>query len=916
MSASNLNLIPLTSGWVWSEKPDASFYTLTYNGKTIDSGVPPTNGIFDNGIYKVKRLVPNVEPELLDSTHYYYEITVRDLSTDSSGIYRFASYGADSSLADGIQQGVEPTLASYNTLTGSQFGNNGLHTWKGRYTRGTRGDGGPIGPGSYDSGWIDPRYKPYFNINAEFFYRWSIKLSDPVFVIYSTEAYYYVPPEQVTAAHGRGVFTNVNGTWRKVTLPSIRNNNYAIDDNVTLNITLIGGGGGGGGNDSQGGHSGYPGHKLTGTYTVNQHKNLDIHIGGGGGGGVTSPGSGGAAGGAGGTSTLGYNGGPGSAAGPVPWSGGGGGGGAASIITIDGALPPNAGTIIAGGGGGGGGGGNYSSGQGQSGYQTDSGGPTGGPGAGKGGDGGGAGGGGGGQPGGSGGAVAGGDSGGYSGMDGADSSMFPSFSYGTNGGGGGGGAGGCGYCQITYQSPIPNQPLYTGGVVTTNGTAITHTFNSIVTNSGRVEKMTSIDLGPWRSVQNGYVNVKGTWRQFWPSNVVADIIVVGGGGGGGTGYGWEGGGGGGAGGLLTASGMELSISKAYNVMVGAGGGPNANGGDSFFGAGQPTVSIPGVNVPVYAGTYPVYNGFLNTYGVWYDTSFSSGGGSATYTVRITTPGTYRLVCSADNQILTYVDGVNIVNNYAWWTTDTGSVFLAAGNHSITCNAGNYGGPALFAAALYDQYSNLIWHSRMTAPIQIPGDGLSAIGGGNGGWGSPDSTAGSGGSGGGGCGYATTHAGGTGISGQGHDGATGVWQGYGQAGGGGGGGANGPGASPGGNGGGGGGDGRRLEFATSTITLGGGGGGGWGSQGPTGLGVAGPAGAGGGGQGNGGNGVPGTGGGGGGSAHSALSATGSGGSGGVYIIYPGVPAFTGGEIITDQGYVIHKFIVPGTFTLQN
>ena len=167
MSASNLNLIPLTSGWVWSEKPDASFYTLTYNGKTIDSGVPPTNGIFDNGIYKVKRLVPNVEPELYNPTYYYSEIF------DGANVYRFASYGADSSLADGIQQNVTPTLASYASLTAgnfsdgpTQYGTSGIggsHLWKNIYTRGTIRDSGPL-KGTYGIDNLDPRYKPYFNI--------------------------------------------------------------------------------------------------------------------------------------------------------------------------------------------------------------------------------------------------------------------------------------------------------------------------------------------------------------------------------------------------------------------------------------------------------------------------------------------------------------------------------------------------------------------------------------------------------------------------------------------------------------------------------------------------------------------------------------------------------------------------------
>jgi len=909
MSASNVNLIPVSSsGWVWSEKPDGSFYTLTFNGTTIDSGVPPANGIFDNGIYQVRRLTPQTIPELFDSTHYYYEVV------KGSSVYRFASYGDESSLADGIRQNTQPDILSYTTYTSNQFSDNannvGPHTWKNKYTRGALQSSGRSITGTEA---IDTRYTPYFSIDSgvnNSWYAYAIKLTSPTFQTFLTEAYHYIPPEEVAAtAGGRGVFTKVNGSWRTVAQPSVRNNTYADIATLDLNITLIGGGGGGGGNDSHGGASGYPGHKLTGVYTVNQHQNLEIHIGGGGNGGVTSPGSGGAGGGAGGTSTLGYNGGPGSAAGPVPWSGGGGGGGAASIITIDGATPPNTGTIIAGGGGGGGGGGNYSNGQGQYSYQTDSGGPTGGSGYPKGGDGGGAGGGGGGQPGGGGGYVQGGDSGGYSGNSGHDSSTLTLSGYGTNGGGAGGGQGGSGYCQITYQSPIANLPLYTGGVITIDGHTITHTFDSTVTNAGHAEKMTSVDVGPWRPVTSGYVNVKGTWRQFWPPNVFANIIVVGGGGGGGVGYGWEGGGGGGAGGVVMQKDLKLTVNQPYYVIVGAGGGANASGQDSYFGlTAQPAV-IPGVDRPVYAGTYPVYPGWLNTYGVWFDTSFSSAGGTANYTVNIPSAGQYTVVCGADNAIQVSINGTPVASNANWGTTDSGTIRLPAGLATITCASQNWGGPALFAATLTDFYGNQIWNTRQTGSV-VSGNPLLAIGGANGGWGTPSQTAGNGGSGGGGCGYAGDHGGGSGVAGQGNSGGTGYWQ----RGGGGGGGYSSGGAASNGDQGGDGGTGLTIAQGGLTFQLAGGGAGGWGTQGPGGTGPGGNANCGGGG-GNGGNGQDGTGGGGGGSMHSAYTSGGTGGSGTVIVQYPGAAAFfKGGAVSVNNGWVTHRFSTPGHWTL--
>jgi hypothetical protein len=419
------------------------------------------------------------------------------------------------------------------------------------------------------------------------------------------------------------------------------------------------------------------------------------------------------------------------------------------------------------------------------------------------------------------------------------------------------------------------------------------------------------------SVRTGWTKRNGQWQQFWPPNVFANVIVVGGGGGGGVGYGWEGGGGGGAGGVVMQNNVELTVGQPHYVIVGAGGGANAGGQDSYFGTtAQPSVSN-GVDIPVYAGTYPVYNGFLNTYGVWTSQDFVSPVGSwvtVNYTVNIATSGNYSITASADNHIRLYVDGVYRVGNDNWGNTNgTGGFFISAGLHTITTEALNDGGPALFAAAMYDQYSNVVWHTRMTAPI-ITGNPLLAIGGGNGGWGTPSQTVGSGGSGGGGCGYVNTHGGGSSVSGQGNNGGTGIWQGYGAAGGGGGGGYASPGGQSNGNTGGDGGTGLMVTQGGLTFQLAGGGAGGWGNQGGGGTGPGGNANCGGG-AGNGGNGQDGTGGGGGGSMHSAYSNAGTGGSGTVIVQYQAFSAFfTGGTVSVNDGWVTHRFSTPGSWSL--
>jgi hypothetical protein len=299
------------------------------------------------------------------------------------------------------------------------------------------------------------------------------------------------------------------------------------------------------------------------------------------------------------------------------------------------------------------------------------------------------------------------------------------------------------------------------------------------------------DAGTWKPVQKGFVKQDGVWRQFYPSDVTAKILVVGGGGGGGVGYGYEGGGGGGAGGVVFKENQVLSVLSGsnYTIKVGTGGGANESGTYSLFGTGGITLTNT-VTPAVYAGTYPVYNGFLNTYGVWTHPGMDGaapGSVTATYTTDIQTGQDYILRVSADNAIDVSIDGSAAGSNGDWGSYNDSRVTLSAGTHTIVCVATNYGGPAMFAAALYDPQGTVVWDTRapINYPVVIVEGGITALGGGNGGWGTPEQTAGSGGSGGGGCGYVYTKGGGAGYPGQGYEGGTGIWQGEGRGGGGGG-----------------------------------------------------------------------------------------------------------------------------------
>jgi hypothetical protein len=155
-----------------------------------------------------------------------------------------------------------------------------------------------------------------------------------------------IPVSLTIVPHGTVTLTTNASTWQ---VP------FGLNNNVEIEIQAARGGNGG--NDSAPGGAGGDGgfYKITSTLTFGQ--TLQFYPGGAGSAGSSG---GGAPGGVGGTNALGYgNGGPGSAAGPVPWSGGGGSGAAATIARIVTESTVNA-TIFAGGGGGGGGGGNRS----------------------------------------------------------------------------------------------------------------------------------------------------------------------------------------------------------------------------------------------------------------------------------------------------------------------------------------------------------------------------------------------------------------------------------------------------------------------------------------------------------------------------------------------------------------------------
>lgn len=428
--------------------------------------------------------------------------------------------------------------------------------------------------------------------------------------------------------------------------------------------------------------------------------------------------------------------------------------------------------------------------------------------------------------------------------------------------------------------------------------------------------------GTYVPILGGWAKQNGSWVRFWPGNIIASVALVGGGGGGGP-TGWdEGGGGGGAGGVIPFNSVQLNTSTSYSIIVGAGGAQRYNGGYSNINGGSigdgTSFVANSASVQLYAGSYYSYDSFLNTYGVWTNPDFVDPVGSwvsVTYTSYNPLPtGQYvTMTCSADNHVTVSINGNFVGSSDTFQGTSSFTTYLAPGNNTIVVQALNDGGPALFAAALTSNSGQVLWNTRSPLITTNLVNGLTAYGGGAGGYNPVTGyTGGNGASGGGGTGPGQYYGGGSSIyAGQGTSGGGGPHFGNG----GGGGGYSGGGQTAGDGGAGinlvspygwsravaGGGGGGAAYFGYQTGGNGGTGGGGHGANARGAYAV---------------NGIDGTGGGGGGGCSVTNGGNGStGGCGLVVIQYQSpIALFSGGAISINNNVVTHLFGAAGTYTL--
>lgn len=191
-------------------------------------------------------------------------------------------------------------------------------------------------------------------------------------------------------------------------------------------------------------------------------------------------------------------------------------------------------------------------------------------------------------------------------------------------------------------------------------------------------------------------------------------------------------------------GASAVVWNGYTVVIAAGGGGAGGYGDDL-GVGQ--AGYPGDVHPsvtsgiIYRVGCSAWCGFLNTYGIW-----SGGSGDVTthtYTalVNFPTTGTYTFNLSTDNYGSLFVDSTDIINYSDYHGVGTTTAIVSAGNHLITLNIANTGGPAGIGAQILNPNSTELWNSTsllytngLTSNSNGGPGGNGAAGGGGGGGG--------------------------------------------------------------------------------------------------------------------------------------------------------------------------------------
>ena len=167
-----------------------------------------------------------------------------------------------------------------------------------------------------------------------------------------------------------------------------------------------------------------------------------------------------------------------------------------------------------------------------------------------------------------------------------------------------------------------------------------------------------------------------------------------------------------------AAGQTKVETFTVSLSDGHGGVVQSTVSVTIAGTNDAAVMTGTMTDPLYAATHPAWGTFTNASGVWIAPNGGSDGDILPHSVIrqfvASQAGTYDLKFSADNFGSVSIDGIAIagLQGFTQYSSQaTGSIFLAAGTHTIVMDVQNYGGPAGFALTVADPTGNVIWNTR-------------------------------------------------------------------------------------------------------------------------------------------------------------------------------------------------------------
>jgi hypothetical protein len=128
----------------------------------------------------------------------------------------------------------------------------------------------------------------------------------------------------------------------------------------------------------------------------------------------------------------------------------------------------------------------------------------------------------------------------------------------------------------------------------------------------------------------------------------------------------------------------------------------------------------------YAVTNPAWGSFMNSYAIWTNGQQDVTTNTYSTTVNFPVNGLYSFKIAADNSMVVNLDGVSIGTTSTFSSYDTITLTVAAGNHVITLDITNSGGPAGGAVEILKPDATELWNTR-TYLSSVPGGGIPGLG---------------------------------------------------------------------------------------------------------------------------------------------------------------------------------------------